>query len=66
MIDGFVMLGGGLLVSYYAWYGGAQAGDAPAVARWQQWHQDYGRMLKVGGVVMTGLGLLRILVAINA
>ena len=64
MVDGIVMLGAGLLVSYYGSYGPPFGGDAATTAKWQQWHRQWGRWLKWSGAVLTLLGAASVLLGL--
>lgn len=58
MIDGLILIGAGLVACYY----GFRA--PPATAKWQQWHQTWGKLVKVGGVCLVLFGLFTVFSAL--
>ncbi len=59
MIDGFILIGAGLVACYYGFR------TPPVTAGWQQWHQTWGKWAKVGGVCLVLFGLFEIFSALS-
>ena len=60
MIDGFISIGLGLLVSYYGFRSPPASSDSATTARWQQWHQTWGKTAKIGGVCLVLFGVFTV------
>jgi len=59
-IDALIGIGLGLIICYYA-FGGPRVSTDPAVtARWMEWHRQWGRTIKIGGVCMVAGGMLKL------
>jgi uncharacterized membrane protein HdeD (DUF308 family) len=65
MIDGFISIGAGLVACYYGFNSPPVSGDAAMTAKWQQWHQAWGKWVKIGGVCLVLFGVFTIVTALR-
>ena len=65
MTDGFISIGAGLVACYYGFRSSPVSSDAIMTAKWQQWHQIWGKLVKIGGVCLVLFGVYTIVTALR-
>ena len=60
MIDGLISIGAGLVACYYGFRSPPVSSDPVITAKWQQWHQAWGKWVKIGGICLVLFGLFTI------
>jgi uncharacterized membrane protein HdeD (DUF308 family) len=65
MIDGLISIGAGLVACYYGFRSPPVSHDPVITARWKQWHQTWGRWVKIGGVCLVLFGVFTIVTALQ-
>ena len=64
-IDGLISVGAGLVTCYYGFRNPPVSSDPAMTAKWQQWHQTWGKWVKIGGVCLVLFGVFTIVTALR-
>jgi uncharacterized membrane protein HdeD (DUF308 family) len=60
IIDGLISIGAGCVACYYGFRTPPVSRDPAVTAKWQHWHQVWGKWVKIGGVCLILFGLIAV------
>ena len=64
-IDRLISIGAGLVACYYGFRNPPVSSDPAMTAKWQQWHQTWGRWVKIGGFCLVLFGAFTVFSALR-
>jgi hypothetical protein len=65
IIDGLISVGAGFVGCYYGFRSPPVSSDPAMTAKWQQWHQTWGKWVKIAGICLVLFGSVTIVAALQ-